>query len=100
MSTYRMLVAELREVLLEAATPAERRKREEMVDDELGWVLYERQVMTDAVNRMRARLGKAPVHIDTVKRVDQSATGHSDYVLKYALGCTDLVMADDETGKK
>lgn len=95
MNGYGMLVAELREVLLDAATAAERSKREDMVDGELGWVLHERQVMTDAVNRLRAHAGKSPVHIDAVKRVDQSATGHSDYVLQYALGCADLVLADD-----
>jgi hypothetical protein len=97
---YRALVAELREVLLEAATPAERRKREDMVDGELGWVLHERQIMTDAVNRLRARTEKGPIHIDTVKRVDQSATGHSDYVLKYALGCADLVLADEQAAAR
>lgn len=55
------------------------------------WVLAEREAMCDAVNKYRARLGKNPITIEDVARVEQMAVGHTDYGTKYALYCTELV---------
>lgn len=92
--TYRGLIAHFRDALNEATT--ERSERPSLVTlkdgaREFGWVLYERAVMRDEVNRLRQEKGLDPVDDGTLLRVEGQACGHSDYVLEYAIGCADLV---------
>lgn len=89
---YRVDLDELRQTLVRAA--AERDDRSTVENGELGWVLHERRTMHDAVNRLRARYGKPPVTEEAIVRVEMSATGHIDYMQKFALGAADLVHAD------
>lgn len=60
-------------------------------DQREDWVMAERGALCDAVNRHRTRLGKSPVTMDDVERVEQQAVGHTDYGTKFALYCTELV---------
>lgn len=78
----------------------ERRLRDDIVEtrDETGriewtvaWVLHERAVMRDTVNRLRAERGLEPASPDDLRRAEGMATGHSDYASKFAIYCADLV---------
>lgn len=97
--TYDLLRAlsdSLREVL--AAAQEQRGQRPGLVDTprgpECAWAVYEREVMLDAVNRLRAGLDPElpPVTMAEVERVDRRAAGHVDYSRKFAWGCAELVM--------
>jgi len=55
------------------------------------WPLMERRAMWKRVNEERIQLGKVPVPLEEVARVEQTALGHTDYGTKYALYCTELV---------
>lgn len=76
----------------------ERGKRPEFVDTddgpELEWVLYERGVMLDEVNRARAEQGKPEVTVDVVMRAERSAVGHVDYHRKFASYCAEIVLSE------
>ncbi len=100
MTTCRELVFLLKDILV--AAQAERAQRQDLVrlEDgmpELGWVLYERQVMHDAVNALRAERGLGPVDAKAILGAENSACGHADYTLQYALRCADLVVASRES---
>ena len=76
----------------------ERDRRSDFVTDadgtqELGWVLFERGRMLDAVNTLRARSNAAPVDLEALVAAETSACGHSDYTSKFAIRCADLVIA-------
>lgn len=73
---------------------AERHLREDLVDGELGWIRYERETMHNAVNQARTDRFLPPVPIEAVERVEQQATGHSDYTKKFALYCAELVLKE------
>lgn len=45
-----------------------------------------------ATNEERARLGKGPVKLESVKLESRLAQGHIDYSMKFALGCERLVI--------
>jgi hypothetical protein len=77
---------ELEQVLLDEAKMRSKKRTEE-------WILDERRAMLDAVNSRRAHLGKLPVPVTDVERVERQAVGHSDYAHKFALYCTELVVA-------
>ena len=89
---YRELCALFRETLLLAA--GERADRDEFTADgrELGWVVHEREVMHQAVNRERGERGLPPVSLEALMTVERRAQGHSDYVAQFALGCAGLVL--------
>lgn len=59
---------------------------------ELEWITYERSVMLEAVNQARHAIGRAPVTVNDVMRVENTASGHCDYVRKFALYCAEMVM--------
>lgn len=75
----------------------ERDKRPNLVDGpdgpECQWAAYERTRMHDAVNAIRADLGRAPVPMPDVLHAERQAVGHSDYSRKYALYCAELATA-------
>jgi len=53
---------------------------------ELGWVVFERQVMFDAVNAERQVHKLPPINMETfISKVETLALGHSDYTHKLAL---------------
>lgn len=81
--TYRnALHQELHELLCSEAG-----KRDQRED----WITAERRALCEAVNRHRTRLGKSPLTMDDVERVEQQAVGHTDYARKFSLYCTELV---------
>lgn len=74
---------------LETLLVAEAKKRS---TKEVGqWILDERQAMLDYVNRKRAVVGKSPMTLKDVERVEQLAVGHSDYAHKFSLYCAELI---------
>lgn len=83
----------LRDKLLSILTAAqeERPAREYVTSGELGWVIYERETMHQAVNEARAEAGKQPLTVDQIEQVESEADGHSDYSRKFALYCAELV---------
>lgn len=56
------------------------------------WVLFERLAMRDAVNEHRRKRGLPLVSADDIEKVETMALGHSDYMSKFALYCSDLVV--------
>jgi hypothetical protein len=89
------LIREFREALNDAS--AERPRRQRMMagpdgNPEPEWVAFERDIMTAKVNELRHATGRPPIAPARLLRAERQATGHSDYVLQFALGCTDLVM--------
>lgn len=91
-SDVRRRSAYLREVLV--AAQAERDQRPDLVDGVYGpeceWAVYERQVMHEAVNKLRAGFSLPPVPLTAVERVEQLAVGHSDYTAKFSFYCAEL----------
>lgn len=65
-------------------------EREERSDG-LAWIVYERRMMWQAVNRMRRARGKDALTMADIERVEKSAVGHTDYTLKFARYCAELV---------
>lgn len=57
------------------------------------WVAFELEAMHKAVCDERAKLGKGPIPLSQVARVERLAMGHVDYASKYALYCAELVLA-------
>lgn len=88
--TFRQDLHELKVVLLNAAAARNQRDHFDTATGELGWVIHERHVMLDATNRLRASRGLLPIDEDAILRIETSASGHIDYVLKFAIGCAKL----------
>lgn len=90
-----------RDVLIEATES--RNQRQGIVQTvrgpEIGWVIYERMCMLTAVNVARSERGYPPVGIDAVRRADQQATGHVDWLDKLSLYCAELTMKDQSTSR-
>jgi len=59
---------------------------------ELGWILYERLILFDAVNRERVRLGKPTVTLVDIQKQEAKAEG-DDYTRDLAKGCLELVLS-------
>lgn len=79
----------IRDALLGALTVQQARRKQYDGDD---WIAAERKVMLDETNEWRALLGKPPVSVEQIHRVEQWATGHSDYSSKFALYCAELAL--------
>lgn len=77
----------------------QRHKREQIVDGpygaEFAWVGYEAKRMLNLVNEIRASRGLDPATLEQVRRIEQSACGHSDYADKYALRCAFLALGEE-----
>lgn len=69
-----------------------RSKKSKWVGDELEWVIYEREVMLQAVNAVRLQRERPQVTVKEVHRVERCATGHVDYSQKFALYCAELAL--------
>ncbi|WP_311879127.1 hypothetical protein [Microbacterium forte] len=95
-NTWHQAYLSLLETLRTAQQERDRRMDFVRADDgsqELGWVIFERGRMLDAVNKLRDQSNAAPVDLDDVVRAETSACGHSDYTSKFAIRCADLVLA-------
>lgn len=88
--TFRRDLHELKDALLNAAAARDQRNHFDTATGELGWVIHERHVMLDTTNRLRASRGLLPVDEDAILRIETSASGHIDYILKFAIGCAEL----------
>lgn len=62
---------------------------------EPAWVGYEAEQMLALVNELRAEEGLPAATLDQVRRIEQSACGHSDYADKYALRCAFLALGEE-----
>lgn len=86
---------------LDAAT-YQRDSRSRPVDtpsgSEPGWVVYERQVMHAAVNKIRAENGLPPVDAAVIERIDNGAAGHADWMEKFVLRCAALAVGEERHG--
>ena len=56
----------------------------------IAWMVYERLVMLAEVNKIRTERGMGMVAIRDIERVEQQASGHSDYGKKFAWYCAEL----------
>jgi uncharacterized protein YkwD len=63
---------------------------------EPGWVVFERQTMLDAVNRIRAEHNLPPVDLAAIERIDNSAAGHIDWMEKFVRRCAALAVGEDD----
>ncbi|MGW4406544.1 hypothetical protein ACWEJ6_21120 [Nonomuraea sp. NPDC004702] len=52
--------------------------------------------MLDLTNLIRLGTGLPPATIDQIRRIEQSACGHSDYADKYALRCAFLALGEED----
>jgi hypothetical protein len=90
--SLRGLAADFRTIL--AAAQEKRADRPDLVtvdgESMCAWAFYERQVMHEAVSRVRAETGLTPLPIEAVTRAENLAAGHSDYSQKYAFYCAEL----------
>lgn len=91
-SDHRKAFFKLKDTLQTATGERSKRRDFDTESGELGWVIFERQQMHSAVNKLRAKAGLAPVPIERIERAEMSASGHIDYVEKFALRCADLVI--------
>jgi hypothetical protein len=69
-----------------AAAQIHRHKRDRRINGAAEWITFERQVMFDAVNKLR------PTTMERLKSAERCAVGHSDYSHKFALHCAELVL--------
>ena len=71
---------------MEEALVAKAKERDQDPD----WIETEQRMMLALINERRAELGKTPVDLEDVQRVEQNALGHFDYGHKFALYCAEL----------
>lgn len=89
---------QVRDTMADVLTTAakHRHKREDVVGTgsytELGWVVYEREQMTNAVNLVRLNRGLPAVTVEDVRSVEHEAEGHADYASKFAFYCAELAI--------
>ena len=97
MTDFKDLIQKMHGILVQAQ--GERDQRRELVEPntpsnrhpEVGWVVYERQVMLGAVNRERKNRHLPEITVEMfVQKVEQLAYGHSDYTSKQALYCAEM----------
>jgi len=69
-----------------------RSERSRWIGDELEWVIYEREVMLQAINAVRLQRKKPRITVEEVYYVEVMAVGHADYSQKFALYCAQLAL--------
>jgi len=79
------ILAAFKNTLFEASSC--RKDKNEFINGELAWVTHERNIMLKEVNSLL----HDPVDIEDIKRCENSAIGHCDYISKFALYCVFLV---------
>lgn len=101
MSNFQNLIWKMETILAGAQKLRENKNKQVPTNDprqtglELEWIVYERQVMFDAVvvERMARRLPEITMS-DYVK-IENMAVGHSDYTHKLAIYCAELSLKID-----
>ena len=88
------LEAKLLEVLRSVDRQRLPRIEQSIFGNEMAWVIEERSRMFQTVNEMRSADGKPPVSLKDIKCVEDLALGHSDYAVKYARYCAELVLGE------
>jgi hypothetical protein len=97
MNDFRDLIQKMHDILVQAQD--ERDQRRDLVESnvpsnrhpEVGWVVYERKVMLDAVNRERKNRQLPGITVEIfVRKVEQLAYGPVDYTDKLALYCAEM----------
>ncbi len=63
--------------------------------DVLEWVIHERKIMLDEVNRFRSSKGLDVIDEKELLRVERMAVGHVDYARKFALCCAELTQGEN-----
>lgn len=80
---------ELRDLLVQSFARKQKQRKgvapEVWIEAELKWAAFE-------VNSRRTAVGKPPLILDEIRRVESSARGHTDYTEKFALYCVELVL--------
>jgi len=69
-----------------------RPEKSKRVGDELEWVIYEREVMLQAINAVRLQRKRPRITVEELHRVEETAVGHTDYSQKFALYCAQLAL--------
>ena len=69
-----------------------RPEKSKRIGDELEWVIYEREMMLQAVNAVRLQRKQPQITVEEVYRVEELAVGHIDYSEKFALYCAQLAL--------
>lgn len=64
-------------------------------DQEIGWVVFEREVMLKLVNEIRIERGFPVIDIKEIQRVESCACGHVDYAVKFSLYCAELALGQN-----
>jgi hypothetical protein len=84
---------QFRAVLIEATRQRDQRRAiiNTAWGPEIEWTCYEREQMRQAVNTILSSRGKLAVGVDVIRRIDMSASGHVDWLDKFALRCAELV---------
>jgi len=85
---------QLSDMFLSALSKAQelRLQKNAMVDGELEWVRYERDVMFRLVNAIRLKNDAPQATLFDVMKVENQAEGHVDYSRKFALYCAELAL--------
>jgi len=91
------LSEKFRKALSDATTERERRRAHvrTVLGDEPGWVVYERGVMEELVNKELAAKGVGPVDHNEILSIEAQAAGagQADFVKRFATNAADLVIA-------
>jgi hypothetical protein len=64
---------------------------------ELGWVVFERETLRDAVNQRRVGRGLEPATAQDIEALESQAAGHVDYADKLAYYCARLALGYEES---
>ena len=83
---------------LEALEKAQKKRPEKsnwLSNSEIEWMVFERETMLNLINSERKSIGKNPIDMNKVIKVENQAVGHFDYSRKFALYCSELVESDN-----
>ena len=89
---WQNLIEIFRKTLMEAQT--HRDEKSQWIDNELGWIIYEREVMFNLTNKEREKRGLNPITMQNIKSCENSACGHVDYTSKFSLSCAELAVGE------
>jgi hypothetical protein len=70
-------------------------RQETTPSGELGWVVFERETLRDAVNKHRTG-SRGPVTLTDIEALESQAAGHVDYAEKLAYSCARLALGYEE----
>lgn len=87
----------LRQAMLKTLVEAQKERPNLRTFDngELAFVVHERSAMYEAVLLARCALDLPAIPLSEIIRVENMASGHSDYSDKFALYCAELVIDGD-----